>query len=265
MFKRSRANCFVISLVLGLVGVASPTRAHADFDAQINGSYRSWPLSGVAETTLGYGQLIWGDNKDALYGFARVAADFDAITDYQASAVRVEFFPISILGVRAGQMWQQNHQDFSSYDCYNNVCRGYFSEKFVEGQLYLGAGPLKLAGSYRFTNKSVDQIANPKSLTYYIDPESGLQFSTTQSDHSWRVRGLAAIELSPEYRIGYAQTQFYSDRSDEKSNLWIAFGQGEWGPIKLVLGGGAFKSSIQGTQSTLVAYGQWTLWPKLGY
>ncbi len=261
MFRRLRANRFVVSLAIVLqFGVA-----RADFDAAVSGSYRSYPLSGVAETTVGYGELLWGTEADALYGFVRLAADFDAITQYQATAVRFEFFPISILGARVGQLWQQNHQDYSSYDCVNNVCRGYFSEKYAEGQLFLGVGPLKLSGSYRYTIKSAGEVSNPNALTYYIDPESGLQFTNGQIDHSWRARGAALVELSPEYSLGYSQTQFVSDRSDEKSNLWIAFAQGAWGPAKLVVGGGEYDSSLHTSHSTVIAYGQWTFWPKLGF
>jgi hypothetical protein len=247
--------------------------AHAGFDASVSGSYRAYPLSGVAETTVGYGHLLWGSEKNALYGFVRASADFDAITQYQSTGVRIEIFPISILGARAGQTWQQNHQDLSSYDCAANVCRGFFTDQYIEGQIYLGWGPIKFSASSRATSKSASSESNPNAVSYFVDPESGLQFSNSQTDHLNRVRGVLAYELSQNLRFGLNYTGFASDLTHETSHMDLGFVQATWGPLAVVLAGGDYSASFGShtstmtspAHSTFVGYAQWTFLPKLGY
>jgi hypothetical protein len=249
-------------LILFLLMMSSWARA-GQVDLSLWGDYRSFPQSGVAEAVVGYDQLLWGDPKNTLYGFARVYGEFDAITQYAGTTLKAEIFPISFLGVRVGQGWSQNHEALEDFDCTKNLCTGFFSQQFIEGQLFLGAGPIKFSGTYRFTAMSLDQPAG--SDTYYIDPESGLQYSTSATDHLQRARGLLAYEINKNFRLGYALTLYNSDISNEASRLWMGYIQFMKGPLNIIAGGGEFYSTIQLTHPTAVVIGQWTFYPRLGF
>lgn len=239
--------------------------ASAGFDLGLFSSYRDFPLSGVAEVNFGYGQLLWGSEKNALYGFVRASGELDAVSNYFGATAKVEVFPVSILGLKAGQTWEQNHQDYKDYDCTQNICRGFFSNQYLEGQAFLGVSFLKLAASYRDSIHYADHYSNPNSVTDYVDPESGLLLTLASGDHLIRVRETALVQILSNYAVGYSESQFSSQIRAEKSRAWFSFAQGTWGDFKLAVGGGEYSSSTQKSHGMIVAFMQWSILPKLGY
>lgn len=144
--------------------------AHADLDLSLGGFARSFPLSGYAYLQSGYGQVLWGDTSGVLYGYVRPYIELDSAGSYNAALGAVEFFPLSFLGVRAGEEWNQNDSQYHDYDCRLYDCTGTMYRKFVESQLLLGVSDWFASVWLRWeqwTHKS------PEALDF-IDPNNGL-------------------------------------------------------------------------------------------
>jgi hypothetical protein len=243
-------------------------QAHADgFDMGIHGDYRNQPLSGVAELGTGYSLALWGDEKSPWLGYVRAGWDLDGITNYFSSTLTAEFFPISILGVRIGKSWIQNSADFDDYECINYLCRGKFTQSFIEVPLYLGWDPILFSASYRVeTWTSIDDSSQNSKLGY-IDPTSGTDLSPQGSDKLHRVRAAMFYKLSDNFRLGYVNTQYA-----ENGRTWLFGGQFLMNPcfsdkdeFSVFLGAGEFRSRLILTEPTVYVGLSYSPIKKLGY
>src|SRR5687767_9950068 len=108
-----RMSLRVSLFILFLIGIENSAWAQADL--AYGGYYRSYPVSGSAELNLGYSLKLWGEDGDPFLGFFRLASDIEGVPDYLASTVKAEFFPVAVLGFRAGQTFSQSHLDYESF------------------------------------------------------------------------------------------------------------------------------------------------------
>lgn len=113
----------VAAIVILLSGA---NMVHADFDGSVGASLRSYPLSGVVEADAGYGILLWGAQAPGSpwYGYLRPVLEGASSVSYNSGLAALEFFPLSILGVRAGGESIENDKVYSAYDCVAYQCLG---------------------------------------------------------------------------------------------------------------------------------------------
>lgn len=261
------------SLII-LLTVGSPVATASGFDLSLAGSYRSYALAGGAEMAMGYGHLIWGDKKKPLYGFVRVATGLEGVEDYIASTVKVEIFPISLLGVRVGQSWIQNHLDYEDFDCVTYLCRGQFSYDFVEVPFYMGWKRILLSASYRISRWERDRREPVGSRTHYIEPSSGLGLSLVESEDVERWRGALLYEFNSYWRIGYSYvddrvSQGPDELEQRTSQMWLGLIQYHKSKLESTLsvfvGAGEYRSYLLNPEPSYVLGFELSLWPRLGY
>ena len=130
-------NSFVLAMFL------FPSLLQARWDFAISGLARTYPLAAGLDFEVGQSLLLWGQEAEAnpWYGYIRPAAYISTSGTFNAVGGTLEFFPLSILGVKAGSEIYNNSTDYRDYDCELFQCEGDYYRQFVEGHLILGAGP----------------------------------------------------------------------------------------------------------------------------
>ena len=123
--------------------------AFAGFDLRAGGIVRSYPLAGTVDAELGYGILLRGTANSPFSSYLRMKVDGSTAGIFNSAGAALEFFPLGILGVRAGGEALQNDKDYSAYDCEAHECLGRFYRTYIEAELTLGAGPVFVQGRWR--------------------------------------------------------------------------------------------------------------------
>jgi hypothetical protein len=257
----------------------------AQSDMTLGASFRSFPLSGTLETSFGYGQLIWGARDSWLYGFARGSLGVDASVGYDAETAMLELFPISILGIRLGKMWSENHADYEAYNCNEYLCRGTFVNTFIEIPLYLSYWGVIFAASWRSETWESTEHLNIGDKHEYVEPTSGLPLSVHRRRNIDRVRFVLAYQFTENWRFGVTQVEYTGQSSeqdgipgdtgttkDNHARLRAAIGQYRFkglinadSDFSLLFGVGEFYSKLKFTEPTAFVSISFSPWPKLGF
>ena len=115
----------------------------AQFDLSLGTSARSYPsLGGEVFIDTGYNQVLWGegDKKKPLYGLIRPAitvATAAVVSNYDA---RIEFYPISFIGIVRGYKHVNSSYDkFSFFNCDEVRCKGDIKRDYTKVRVGLGA------------------------------------------------------------------------------------------------------------------------------
>lgn len=95
---------------------------HATYDLSVGAGFRSYVLGAAARVDAGVSQELWRHN-DQIYGFIRESAYFNTSGTINSIGGRIDFFPISILGLVAGteQVWRSS-KELSTFDCDTQIC-----------------------------------------------------------------------------------------------------------------------------------------------
>jgi hypothetical protein len=204
--KFSSANLRKISAaIVTLAGLSFTNSSHADFDFNIEGFSRTLPLAGFAEVQLGYDSLLWGSAgaAEVLYGYLRPYVELDTGGTYNSGLVGVEVFPISFLGIKAGQEWIQNDTKSISFHCSKYSCAGTSTRAFVESSLSVGfSGWFLLAGG-RWEKWHEKTTSNGD----FLDLSSGLA-ATSTGDSQLVLHGVTGFQTSAEWSV-IADMHFY--------------------------------------------------------
>ena len=242
--------------------------AWAAWDTSLEGSYRSFPLGGVAEWGLGYGQRVWGSDRGPFYGYVRVGAVVEGVENYEAHAVSAEIFPLSFFGVKLGRRWVQNHNDYEDYDCVVYVCRGRFLEDFVEVPLYLSVGSILGVAVYRESGWVSDGGNDLGGKTDFIEPTSGLPLVALPRVESGsriiRWRGGIFWQFPNGFRVGYTEST-YRNR-EALSFMWL--GVVQYRPTEhwsFTLSSGEYRSNLKLVDPTIYVSASYEPLLKLGY
>lgn len=249
--------------MLALLG----TQASAAPDFSITGSGRIYPRGGTLDLAAGYNWRMWGQPQMNLegpqspwYGYTRAALEVSTAGTYNSSLALIEFFPVSILGVRGGAEIIDNSRDYVDFDCVNLDCRGSRSRHFLEGQMVLGVGPIFVAALGRKQNlTTLEDGSGP-----FVDISQGLKVPGEGAD-MWVLRGFAGLSLTDRWSLIYNQS--YAEVIEQQPSqitrqylLNVRYEKGAWSGL---IGGGVFRSSLIEEGATAVIRVQWTPQPSM--
>ena len=239
-----------------IVGLLAPTVALAGTDLSLGGSYRSYPLSGVIEPTIGYGVVAYGTEGAPFSGYVRAALDGASAGSYNSGQAKLEIFPLAFIGARAGGESIQNDKDYSAYDCQLAGCKGRYYRTFVESELSLGYGGVFFQGKWRR-----ERWTQPKEQTAdYIEPTSGLVMSAGGESETV-YNGVLGYKINDSWAVLGGVRYAAGDTGISQ----LPFGMVRWrsGGFTMGLGGGTFKSELKKREATAIAYFTWDIWPSV--
>jgi hypothetical protein len=101
-FLRDRLRNAVTTFVVFSGGILISQSCFAGFDLYAGGTLRSYPLAGVMEAESGYGILLRGEANSPFSSYLRPRIYGSTAGIYNSLDAALEFFPLAILGVRAG-------------------------------------------------------------------------------------------------------------------------------------------------------------------
>ncbi len=221
---------------------------------------RSYPLVAVTKTTLGYGMVFWGDaNQKPWYGYLRPSVSVSAIPGFAALGGQLEFFPVSILGVRAGKEYADLNAKHPKFDCDTYKCAQRFTREYYGANLTLGAGPIFMNVDVQreeLLPHSVDRDFITPAYALLIEAE-GEKLDTTRAilgtrlGGNWLMYGLSLMTETTE--------------SEKKSRLsTINFSYRLTPQTTLSVGAGTFKSDLKSEEFSALATFKWKISPSVG-
>lgn len=148
--------------------------AQAQLDTTVNAYYRSYPLGGSIDLNLGYALVLHGtagSTDDPFFGYVRGEVMASGSTGYSGWGYQFQAFPVSFLGITAGQFFYDNDRDYTAYDCTTYACKGNYREDFIEGRLALAYKSLFLIGRMKTT---LALESNSGNAIGYISPDYSL-------------------------------------------------------------------------------------------
>jgi hypothetical protein len=255
---RDRLRNSVTTFVVFSGGILISQACFAGFDLYAGGTLRSYPLAGVMEVESGYGILLRGEANSPFSSYLRPRLYASTAGIYNSADLAVEFFPLAIMGVRAGGEAIQNDSKYSAYDCDANECLGRYYRTYIEGELTLGAGPVFVQGRWRrerWTQKNPDQGD-------FIDPTSGVALKS-QGDSQTVYYGVAGLKFSDRWTLlGIVR---YSE--NDQLGGWSRFPYGviryKSGPFSVGVGAGVFESSLKSENVSALGLIRWEIAPSL--
>ncbi len=257
--------CAILLASFFILANISGRFARADFDVATSLFYRSTPLSGAADLTMGYGLVLWGaepteqKGSDPFYGYLRPTVTGTGSDNYSGWGYGFELFPISFIGAVAGQNFANNEKDYSAYDCKKYLCRGDFREDYIEAKLALAAWDFFLLGTYRSSHLTEENVT---TLDKYISPDNGLAV-TTKRDVVDRWRGTLGYKITESWSVIGTYVFAKAERSLQESTHilgGISFREGE---VSASLQGGTFESDLKSQTGTAVFSFSWAPLPSV--
>lgn len=270
MGKIKRFSFFIFILL-------SFSQAQADYDLQLETSFRYYPMGGTLKSELGYGHLIWGAPESFLYGYVRLSGKVEGVTKYFASGWEVELFPISILGLKLGRNWIDNHQDYIDYNCRDYVCRGQFAHTFIEIPVFLGYAGWLASYSWRSETWEATNPHQENGKVEYVEPTSGLPLAVASARNVTKSRYVIMYELNEAWRMGLLELNSHADATDvgyksKKSRMRGVVGQFRAkgffeaeDEFSILFGAGEFQSPLAHSDPTVFFALRFAPWPKLGF
>jgi hypothetical protein len=260
-FKRLRRGdhfgWVATAIVTSIVICVSAWPAHASLDFSLGAEARSYPLSGVIESELGYGALLWGQTSTPFYGYLRPRILASTAATYNSADAALEIFPLSFLGFRAGGESIQNDQNYSAYDCDTYRCKGRFYRAYAEAELTLGMGPVFVQGRWRR-----ERWSEPHAQTGdYIDPTSGLAMASS-GESQVVYFGIVGMKLAPEW-TALAMLRYAQEDSGGISRMPVGAIRFHRGIFSISVGAGNFESILKKSETTVIGSIKFELAPSL--
>lgn len=265
-------NLFFLCVVL-----MASVNCFAELDLEGEVAYRYYPMGGTIKASTGYGQLVWGGREDTFYGYVRISAFLEGVPSYAARGFEVEVFPVQILGLRIGNNWVDNHQDYIDYNCELYVCRGQYSNAYIEVPLYLGYANFFATYSWRSETWGATNPHGETGRAEFVEPTSGLPMSVSSRKNIERERIVLLYGFSENWRFGLVEMKYRADATDigykpTKSRLRAVIGQyrikglmTSESELSVLFGAGEFESKLAHSDPTAFIGLSFAPWPKLGY
>ncbi len=236
------------------VALSMSWSAWANLDVGVGGTFRSYPLSGVAEVRAGYGVLLYGTAGTPLSGFLRPNVEVNSAGTYNSGMAQLEFFPLAFLGARAGAESIQNDKDYTPYDCEASRCKGRFHRTFFGAELSLGAGPVFARGMWRRErwSQAKEQFGD------FVEPTSGLLMRGDGESQSVYY-GVAGYKVTDIWAVITGVR--YAEDDGGVSRMPFGMVRYSNGNFSLGLGAGEFQSDLKKNDFTAWGYFSWDIVP----
>lgn len=186
-------NC--LQLLFVFVLAQAPANAVWDYNAEA--VYRSTPSGANLAGQVGKSFLLWGNRDSFHYGYSRLSLYASSVAVVSTYDLRLEIFPISILGIELGVgKFYQNYEGFDMADCSENVCRGQTDRKYIGLKTALSHSHYYIIERLRYTVLDVTEKKRP-----YYDSFSSL-FTAPGEDKLFMNTLVFGKEFSPQWSAG---------------------------------------------------------------
>lgn len=218
----------------------------------VSAGYRTYPLGASLDANVGYGLVLYGedgDKTDPIYGYIRAEIDGSASRDYSGWGYQFQLFPISFLGISAGQFFYDNQANYSAYDCTNYFCIGNFREDFIEGRLGLAYGPVFLIARFK-SSLALESNSSGLASGGYISPDYSLALDRAR-DKVEKTTVLVGYDLDDHFSLIANYIRSAADNSGQSSQFYLGGILYKLDDLKVGLLGGAYSNQSPGSQSAI--------------
>lgn len=265
--KRQPALSFLTILVTIVCNVVA-SRAMADFDTYVTTLLRTYSPGLSVNPNFGYSQRLWGDTKTPFYGYVRPYVIGVLSPSVYEGKVGVEIFPVSFLGVDVRRAKGRRFINARGQDCDQVECQGELNYTDVSFQMFLGYK--KTYASIRWTQTAFDAIENQQRRIYEFGSSVLLNPDGDRGDYLSVAIGedlggfLSGLSFG---LIGQSNRFHKTDHLAEAAYLFsrIELSFAEKDESSITLGVGAFRSSLNVTELSVVAAVVYSPLPGLGF
>lgn len=214
------------------------TNAFAQVDYRFSTRGRSYPLSGLFETDLGYNYLLWGQPSSVLYGYFRPNLTYGDIGVYHLATVAMDFYPISFVKIRGGWAREMSHVFRRDIDCSQIECQGVIKHRFLETNLLLGASGYFTSLRYRWNSSSRND-----GKKRFLDFDAMMPMAG-HNDRSHYFQGVVGKGIDSKWSVLVATQLAASEKAHGSSTAHYALGMWSKGPWEIAAGPGVFHSTL---------------------
>ena len=208
--------------------------------------------------TLGYGQLLWGENSEGnvLFGYVRPSVTATTSVLLNRAEVGVDLFPVSFLGLYAGARGSQRAVDLDTLNCTSVYCRGLLGTAYLKPQLLLGYGPVSAMASFQ-TAWLVSSNSPSNSMMPFGDDVSNLA-GNAGGDQLIGSELAVQVKLDPAFATGTYLSTAHMLGSGSTNDLISVFGRYLRGALSYTAGVGAYESTTQTRAFTCYGVVSWS-------
>lgn len=216
---------------LVLVTVLLSCSTFAEYDLTAMGGLRSYPLGAAIRVDAGIAQEIWRHNEQ-IYGFVRESAYAVTSGSINTIGARIDFFPISILGLVAGtEQVYRSSKELDTFDCDVQVCDADGGRSYIRVENVLAYKKFVLINDYQreFFDYKYDGIVANALHTLELQDDDIVNL----------MRNILAYQYSSKYTFGIIHFRTWSEKTRQDSTylgFLNQFKRGKW-TYDVVLGG----------------------------
>lgn len=244
--------------------------AHAQLDTTANIYYRNYPLGGSIDLNLGYALVLYGEagnKEDPFFGYVRGEVMASGSTGYSGWGYQFQAFPVSFLGLTAGQFFYDNDRDYTAYDCSTYACTGTYREDFIEARLALAYKSLFLVGRSKITRATESNSGNEIG---FISPDYSLAL-TRDRDKVHKMTVLGGYDITEKWAAIATYIRSEADRSNQVGTFIAGGALFKQDTYRIGLLAGTFQLDHPRTQTaiekesdlTVMANLQWNVLPSV--
>lgn len=234
-------------LLIVALGFLSCASARAQFDVSLSTIYRTAPQSFSADLDLGVASILWGraprpgaSGDSPMYGYMRLQASGVAAPDYNGWGYEAQLFPVSFIGLVAGQSFAENEDNYPAYRCSLHLCIGDFREDYTELRLAGGVSQVFAAVYLRTSRMREDNVT---SFATYVSPGNSVSVQT-RDDNLKRSRLILGYKFADRWSaiLMYQKARVEKTKSESDHQMGgVMFTSGN-GVFQATLIGGLFKA-----------------------
>jgi len=183
----------------------------ANYDLSTNAGFRSYALGAAARVEAGLNQQIWRYNKQ-IYGFIREAAYFSTSGSINTAGAKIEFFPISILGLVAGaEQVYRDSKELDTFDCDSQICDADGTRSYLKIENVLAYKKFVTINDYQrdFFNYDHDGIVANALHTFFIADDDIVSV----------MRNIIAYQYSDTYTMGLVHFRSWTQKTRQDSTF----------------------------------------------
>lgn len=223
------------------------TFAHTDLSA--GGALRTYPSLGAeVNAQIGYNFLLWGkgpgqNKKNYMFGLLRPSINFNSSSVINGYDARLEFYPISFIGLAAGKRTNiSNYDGFSFFNCEQVRCIGTLNRNYQEFKMALIIKKLVAVGTVVVSNNTYSDEDNERR------PVAEFRFAmlaNPKEDKLYRSQYIFGLSHSNNGIFGIAAEYVGFDKSGQTHNMDLLIYTTKAKKTTYIFGIGQFSSTHQ--------------------